>query len=221
LRILDKGFIDLIDHMGDDNTVVSAARVSVLGHTKGEIRDGELIRYLLDNNHTSPFEHVTFQFLVKCPIFVARQWMRHRTWSYNEVSRRYTSDNIEFYIPNKLRRQSIGDKQMSEGTISALDARNISKDIEDHVSDSCYLYRKMITYGIAREQARMVLPTNLYTSFYATVDLHNLFHFMKLRNHPHAQEEVRVYAEAMESLIEPIVPISLGAWKTIIKGGSN
>jgi len=218
VKVLDKGFIELEDHMGDDNAVVSAARVSHLGESKGTEKDTELIRYLLENGHTSPFEHVQFKFMVKCPIFVARQWMRHRTWSYNETSRRYTSENIEFHIPEELRQQSPANKQ------SSLDAINkqISDDgiavISEVTSLALNSYEYLLQLGIAREQARMVLPTNLYTSFYGTIDLHNLFHFLELRNDSHTQKETRMYAEAIETLIEPIVPISYKIWKELKHG---
>ena len=213
MQVLDKGFIELIAHMGDDNTVVSAARVSYLGETKGLEQDTQLIKYLLKNRHTSPFEQVEFQFMVKCPLFVRSQWMRHRTWSYNEVSRRYTSDEIEFHVPSEIRLQSNDNKQMSAGIMEnpglIIDAMKTSALM-------CYeMYEGMIRLGVAREQARMILPQSMYTKFYAKVDLHNLFHFLELRNHEHAQPEIRLYAQAIEELIKPIVPISYEAWKGV------
>ena len=213
MQVLDKGSIELLSHMGDDSTVVSSARVSYLGSTKGAEQDEKLIRYLLKNRHTSPFEQVEFQFLVKCPIFVARQWHRHRTWSYNEVSRRYTAENIEFYFPKELRAQSEDNKQMSAGIL--INANSYIGVMETHAVLSLNLYNRMIEAGIVREQARMILPMSMYTSFYAKTDLHNLFHFLSLRNHPHAQEEIRVYAQAIEELIKPIVPVSYKAWKEL------
>lgn len=211
IQVLDKGFIELVNHMGDDNTVVSAARVSHLGESKGKEKDEVLIKYLLENHHTSPFEHVIFQFMVKCPLFVRSQWMRHRTWSYNEVSRRYTSETIEFFVPAVLRAQSKEDTQSSIGAIDKNESTiNIIKQFNE-ISFSTY--DLLLETGVCREQARMVLPQNLYTKFYATVDLHNLFHFLELRNTEHAQEEIRVYAQAIEELIEPIVPISFKIWK--------
>lgn len=214
MKVLDKGFVELLAHMGDDNTVVNSARVSYLGESKGIEQDTKLIKYLIKNRHTSPFEQVEFQFMVKCPIFVARQWHRHRTWSYNEVSRRYTSEDIDFYIPSELRAQSNHNKQMSEGII---EDNSLLSGIEMHCNISFDLYNILVAAGVAREQARMILPQNMYTKFYAKVDLHNLLHFLGLRNHSHAQEEIKAYASAIESLIQPIIPISFDAWKSLDK----
>ncbi len=210
MKVLDKGFIELIDSMGSDNTIVNAARVSYLGNSKGEESDRKLIRYLLKNGHTSPFEQVEFQFRVKCPLFVARQWMRHRTWNYNEISRRYTSEDIDFYTQMELRKQSTDNKQMSDGILE--DDKEMLAHILFHSETSLELYNYLVENGVAREQARMVLPQNMYTSFYAKTDLHNLFHFLKLRNHEHSQYEIRVYAEAIEELIKPIVPVAFDEW---------
>lgn len=215
MEILDKGSIELVDHLGNDNTIVSAARVSYLGHSKGFEKDRQLIKYLLQNNHTSPFEQVEFQFLVKCPVFVARQWMRHRTWSYNEISRRYTSDNIEFHYPATLRLQDNDDKQSSAGILS--DSAGLLKALTVQTEGAYRLYEMFLTAGVCREQARMILPLNVYTSFYAKTDLHNLFHFIELRNSSHAQYEIRVYADAIEKLIEPIVPIAYSEWIALRK----
>lgn len=216
MDVLDKGYVELLDSMGTDNTVVSAARVSHLGESKGIQKDAELIRYLMKERHTSPFEHVVFQFRIKCPLFVARQWMRHRTWSYNEVSRRYTSEEIDFYIPEFLRNQSDANKQSSEN-ISEYSS-NLIMDMENIVDNCMKAYNEMISLGIAREQARMILPQNMYTTFYGTVDLHNLFHFLELRRSPHAQEEIKVYAHAIEKLISKKVPICYKAWLDKMEG---
>jgi len=216
MLVLDKGFIELIAHMGDDNTVVSAARVSYLGESKGLEQDAKLIKYLLKNKHTSPFEQVEFQFMVKCPLFVRSQWMRHRTWSYNEVSRRYTSDEIEFHVPSEIRLQSDDNKQMSAGL---MENPGLIIDAIKSSALMCYeMYEGMLRLGVAREQARMILPQSMYTKFYAKVDLHNLFHFLELRLHLHAQPEIRLYAQAIEELIKPIVPISYKTWKELNNG---
>lgn len=217
MDVLDKGFVELVNYMGDDNTVISAARVSHLGESKGKQADEKLIKYLMSHGHTSPFEQVEFQFRAKAPIFVARQWMRHRTWSYNEVSRRYTSEEIDFYIPQELRYQSVSDKQASENVLSDPWAKTLIKSIEKNSEGSYRLYEILLENGVCREQARMVLPVNMYTSFYAKTNLHNLFHFLELRNSPHAQYEIRVYAEAIEKIIEPIVPVSYHIWKELKK----
>lgn len=213
MKILDKGSIELLAHMGDDNSIVNAARVSYLGESKGDDQDRKLIGYLLKNKHTSPLEQVEFQFMVKCPVFVVRQWHRHRTWNYSEVSRRYTSEDIEFHFPDILRRQSKDNKQVSyvDETYRGLSDQYIEM-MKFSASFSYDLYIKMIDAGFAREQAREVLPQNMYVSFYAKTDLHNLLHFIELRNHPHAQYEIKVYAQAMEQLIMPIVPVAYSEW---------
>ncbi len=213
MNVLDRGFVELIDHLGNDNTIVSAARVSYLGKSKGQEKDKELIEYLMVNKHTSPFEQVEFQFLVKCPIFVARQWMRHRTWSYNEVSRRYTSDDIDYYLPEELYYQSESNKQASSTPLPKELSKRLINGIKVQSEGALRAYELLLNNGISREHARMVLPLNLYTSFYAKTDLHNLFHFLELRRSSHAQKEIRLYAMAIEKLIEPIVPVSFNLWK--------
>jgi len=218
VNVLDHGVVELIDHMGNDNTIVNAARVSYLGNSKGEDSDRKLIRYLLENSHSSPFEQVEFQFIVKCPIIVVRQWHRHRTWSYNEVSRRYTSEDISFHIPFSLRKQSEKNRQSSYNSLDEDFEKktwDYIEEIKSHAASDYNLYMRMIESGVAREQARMVLPQNMYTSYYAKTDLHNLFHFIKLRNSDHAQYEIKVYAEAIEKLIQPIVPVAFEEWKKL------
>lgn len=214
MQVLDKGYVVLVSHMGDDRTVVNAARVS-FNKQVSELseKDEKLIKYLYINRHTSPFEHVTFTFEIKCPLFVARQWMRHRTWSYNEISRRYTSDEIDFYIPHELRKQADSDRQASTDVV--VDFGNVypRSIIYEHSYSSLALYRSLLLKGVAREQARMVLPQNMYTTFYATVNLHNLFHFLTLRNSEHAQYEIRVYADALEEIIKDVVPISYQVYR--------
>lgn len=217
-NVLDKGFVELVANLGNDLTVVSAARVSHLGESKGVEKDKKLIEYLIQNNHTSPFEQVEFQFMVKCPIFVARQWMRHRTWNYNEVSRRYTSEDIDFYIPDMLYDQSLTDTQASERPIYKEEADRLIKMITTMTESSYRSYEMLLNNGVSREQARIILPLNMYTSFYAKTDLHNLFHFLELRNSPHAQMEIQVYAQTIEEIIKPIVPISYKAWKDFKNG---
>lgn len=212
MRLLDRGFVELLDHMGNDNTVVSAARVSYLGESKGTVQDAKLIHYLMRHRHTSPFEQVEFQFRVKCPLFVRSQWHRHRTWSYNEVSRRYTSENIEFYTPTNLRVQAEDNKQASlNATVHVADR------VFGHSFKSLELYNEFIENGVAREQARMVLPQNMYTTFYAKTDLHNLLHFIGLRSDEHSQWEIRQYSDAMLKIIAPIVPWSVDAYLSTLE----
>lgn len=212
VNVLDRGFVILQDVMGDDMAIVNAARVSRLGESKGATADKKLIFYLLKTwpKHTSPFEMVEFKFHVKCPIFIARQWMRHRTWSFNEVSRRYTSENIEFHIPDLWRRQSKRNKQGSSGPSEI----NYSNELRELTSLAVKAYSSAIDNGIAREQARMFLPQAMYTEFVAKVDAHNLMHFLRLRMSHHAQHEMQLYARAIfDHFFEPVLPWTAEAFR--------
>lgn len=214
IKVLDHGFVRLVDHMGNDLAVVRSARVSYDAEPRGDGTDEKLIRYLLRNNHTSPFESVNFTFEIKCPIFVARQWHRHRTWRYNEVSARYTELPEEFYVPEveQITTQSTSNKQMR--TTEQHPAAYAFRDaIMIRNSEAFATYKWMLAEGAPRELARSVLPVGTYTRYFGTVDLHNLFHFLRLRLHTHSQYEIRVYAEAILQLIEPIVPVSVSAFK--------
>lgn len=200
IPVLDKGFVELQDVMGNDNAIVAAARVSYLGESKGEVQDKKLIDYLMRHEHTSPFEMVQFKLRVKCPLFIARQWQRHRTWHYmsvNEVSRRYTSEEIEFYVPDVWRVQHQSSKQCSDGAAETALQEKFTQQLQQQIEQAINLYQNLVEQGIAREQARMVLPQNMYTTFIANVNAHNLLHFLKLRLDGHAQYEIRVYAEAI------------------------
>lgn len=217
IKVLDHGLIRLVEHMGSDLSIVRNARVSYDGEWRtgdDEGKDAKLIRYLLKNRHTSPFEAVSFTFEVKAPIFVFRQWHRHRTWSFNEISARYAELPEEFYVPapDQVTTQSVSNKQMrtteqhprADDWVQLIDAAN---------RNAFTLYRSMLGDGVPRELARSVLPVGTYSHMFATVDLHNLFHFLRLRLHEHAQYEIRVYAEAMLALIEPLVPVAVAAFK--------
>lgn len=208
------GFVELITISGDDNSVVSAARTSYMGETKGPEADKKLLFYLMRNRHSTPFEFVEVVWRVKCPLFVARQWMRHRTFSFNEVSRRYTSEDLSFYLPSKWRTQSKANKQGSSGEVDNFLNNQISVDYEQFVWESLRLYNEWVDKGVSREMARMVLPTSLYTQFYAKSNLRNLLHFIGLRSDSHAQEEIRLYSDAMLTMIEPYVPWTVEAYKT-------
>lgn len=217
VRLLDHGHVRLVDHMGSDLAIVRNARVSYdaewrTGEDDG--KDAKLIAYLVKNRHTSPFEAVSFTFDVKAPIFVFRQWHRHRTWSFNEVSARYAELPEEFYVPeaDKLTTQAASNKQMrtDEKHPRAYDWRHLMKSHNEVTFD---LYRSMLQDGVPRELARAVLPVATYSHMFATVDLHNLMHFLKLRLHEHAQYEIRVYAQAMLQLIEPVVPVAVAAFR--------
>lgn len=219
IDVLDHGFVRLVDHMGDDLSVVRSARVSYdaewrTGEDAG--KDEKLIRYLMRNKHTSPFEAVTFTFEVKAPIFVFRQWHRHRTWSFNEISARYSELPEEFYVPDPqlIGVQSAHNKQMREipEGYSLDNATLCSRQIKSLCSNAFRVYKDLLDAGVPRELARSVLPVATYSHMFATVDLHNLFHFLRLRLHEHAQYEIRVYAEAILSLIRPIVPVSVNAF---------
>jgi thymidylate synthase (FAD) len=230
IKLLDHGHVGLFESMGSDLSIVRNARVSYDAEWRAgedEGKDRKLIHYLLKNGHTSPFESVQFTFDIKAPIFVFRQWHRHRTWSYNEISARYAELPQEMYVPDphKLGAQSASNKQMR-------DVKELSpQELEEAISSSNIIrlanqdgyatYKKLIARGIPRELARGVLPVNTFSHMFATVDLHNLFHFLRLRLHAHAQYEIRVYAEAMLTLIEPIVPVAVAAFREHILGVKN
>jgi len=220
IDVLDHGFVRLVDSMGSDLSVVRSARVSYdaewrTGEDAG--KDEKLIRYLIKNRHTSPFESATFTFEVKAPIFVFRQWHRHRTWSFNEVSARYSELPDEFYVPalDQITTQSTSNKQMRTTKINK-NADVIERRIRTNNNRSFETYRYLLEDGCPRELARTVLPVGTYSHMFATVDLHNLFHFLRLRMHDHSQYEIRVYAEAILRLIEPIVPVSVKSFKETI-----
>ncbi|QSH42222.1 FAD-dependent thymidylate synthase [Lentisphaerota bacterium ZTH] len=201
-----QGWVGLIDHLGNETTAVNAARVS-FGKIKTEMddRDITLLEYLIDNRHTSPLEHVVFTFSIHCPLFVRGQWHRHRTWSYNEISRRYTEVDLEFYTPPALRRQAQNNRQASVSDES-FDDEALRAMIADHNRKSFELYENLLEQGVCREQARGVLPQNMMVTFWGTVDLSNLLHFLELRDSEHAQWEIREYAIAIKKLIKPLIP---------------
>lgn len=217
IKVLDHGLVRLVNQMGSDLAIVRNARVSYnaewrAGEDAG--KDAKLIHYLLKNGHTSPFESVGFTFEVKAPIFVLRQWHRHRTWSYNEVSARYSELPMEFYVPEPrhITTQSKDNKQMRTQDPHPM-AEAFASGIHGCCQMAFRLYQDLLNAGCPRELARGVLPVNTYSHMFATVDLHNLFHFLRLRLHAHAQYEIRVYAEAMLFLIEPIVPVAIAAFR--------
>lgn len=213
INCLDKGFVRLVDVMGSDAAIVQAARVSYADGTKTINQDRGLIRYLLRHKHTSPLEMVEFKFHLKMPMFIARQHIRHRTANVNEVSARYSVMPDEFYLPSTIRGQSDKNKQCSEGVI---ENSHFSAILEESCYDSYHVYETAIDQGVSREQARMVLPINLYTEMYWKIDLHNLLHYIRLRNHSHAQAEIQEYAKAMLDLITPIVPLTVEAFNDYV-----
>lgn len=213
-KVLDHGHVRLVDHMGDDLSVVRAARVSYAAEPRGDGSDEKLIHYLMKNCHTSPFESVVFTFEIKAPIFVFRQWHRHRTWSFNEVSARYTELPNEFYVPDadQIGMQSSSSKQARVAG-EREDAVIVRSRLKRQCIEAFATYDKLLSLSVPRELARIVLPVATYSAMFATVNLHNLFHFLKLRQHPDAQYEIRVYAEAMLEFIEPFVPTCVAAFK--------
>lgn len=208
--------VDLVSSMGDDLSIVNAARVSYGGYSdEWKDRDARLIKYLLKNKHTSPFEHVTFTFYVKVPIFIARQWMRHRTWSYNEVSYRYKQPEMEFFVPHKWRQQSNDNKQVTEGEIDAQAQRQATTYANAAYEHAKHTYQELLDLGVGRELARMVLPVGIYTEFYGTVNLHNLLKFIELRDHEHAQPEIAWCAKRLRELAEAAVPRTISIWEEL------
>jgi len=219
---LDKGFVKLVDFCGSDQRIVQAARVSYGDGTKSVREDKGLIDYLMRNLHTSPFEQVSFTFHVKMPIFIARQVVRHRTAKLNEISGRYSIIKDEFYVPDESRmlKQSSDNKQGS--SLDLID--NPADHIEQMQNEHSFLYANYEDYlesGMAKELARINLPLSTYTEWYWTIDAHNLFHFLKLRLDPHAQYEVRVFAQAKYDLIKPIVPYACESFERHILNGKK
>lgn len=222
INVLDHGLVRLVDSMGNDLSIVRNARVSYdAAWRAGENEKGDkgLLSYLYKNGHNTPFEAVTFTFEIKAPIFVFRQWHRHRTQSYNELSARYRVLSEEFYVPEleQITMQSADNKQMrtTEQNPSAAIIQGI---ISKTNTASFASYHKMIELGCPRELARSVLPVGTYSHMFATMNLHNLFHFLGERLHPHAQHEIMVYAQAILELIEPIVPHSVALFKQKLEG---
>jgi thymidylate synthase (FAD) len=219
IKVLDHGHVRLVAYMGNDQAIVRSARVSYDAEPRNDGSDEKLIHYLLRNGHTSPFESVNFTFDVKAPIFVFRQWHRHRTWSYNEVSARYTALPEEFYVPelDHIGEQSKTNKQMrvftDGGEADFTTRRRMQDEMWMAATAAFKVYRRLIDHGCPRELARAVLPVSTYSHMFASVDLHNLFHFLKLRLHEHAQYEIRVYAEAMLEIISLIVPVAVAAFR--------
>lgn len=223
INCLDKGHVTLIDVMPRlvpedqktaDSAIVQAARVSYGQGTKSINEDRGLIRYLMRHQHTTPMEMVEFKFRMKLPICIARQAIRHRTSNVNEISGRYSVLSDEFYIPdpNDVRSQSKINKQGGEEFVTQEEADLFRMDLKELSENAYALYQSYIDKGVSREQARMLLPVNLYTEWYWKIDLHNLLHFLALRCDSHAQKEIRVFGEAILDLIRPIVPFACEAW---------
>ena len=221
ISLLDHGFVELIEALGSDLTVVNSARVS-FGKRKTQLDNGDhkLIRYLADHKHWSPFRHVQLQFHCKVPEFVARQWYKHVVGivysegqtvdhAWNELSLRYiNASDIDVYVPETFRQQSTDNKQASTDTPVADPDERLKGAYQEHCEKALALYKQLIDSGVAREQARAVLPLALYTEFYWTASLQAVVNFIRLRKHPTAQYEIRTYANAIETLTQYVVPVS-------------
>lgn len=229
IKCLDHGYVRYIDHMGTDKTIVEAARVSYKSPSKGDEQDKKLLQYLWKNKHTSPFEMCKLQLNIKLPIFVMRQYVRHRMQNLNEMSARYTQLPNEFYIPDAWRPQDTKNKQGSVETenwnpyikygIKSIDEngvnsgpKNATECLTDFCESSYKLYEDMLEAGIAREMARMVLPVNIYTEIYCCWDLKNLIHFIGLRDDSHAQAEIVEYGRAIKKIAKELFPWAVEAY---------
>jgi len=224
------GSVSLVESMGTDLTIVNSARVSFGGHKDTlDDKDKKLIRYLIKHNHTSTLEHCSVTFRIKVPLYVRSQHHRHRTWAYNEISRRYTQENLEFFSPKLFRTQHVSNRQASNSNdlvdptifvyLSNEDCEQFPKQaselMAEHHAESVFLYNKLILAGVCREQARGVLPQNLYTEYYATANLNNILKFIGLRTHEGAQEEIQVVAKAMLKILEDLYPETIKAYQEV------
>ncbi|MBA4311861.1 MAG: thymidylate synthase (FAD) [Chlorobiaceae bacterium] len=223
-KCLNAGFVRLVDFMGGDESIVQAARVSYGKGTKSVNEDRILLRYLMRHMHTTPFEMVELKFHVKLPIFVARQWIRHRTANVNELSGRYSIMKDEFYVPSAdtIKRQSINNKQgRSDEEISPELQQKILSILLQDQQTSYNHYEELLNDNIARELARVNLPLSLYTEWYWKIDLHNLLHFLHLRMDKHAQFEIRIYAETMGEIVKRIAPMAWEAFEDYVFYGER
>ena len=227
MPVLDHGFIRVVDYMGDDAAICQAARVSYGKGTKSVQNDEGLIRYLMRHWHSTPFEMCEVKLHVKLPVFVARQWIRHRTANVNEYSARYSILDREFYIPapEHIAAQSVVNNQGRGEALTGAEAARVLDILKTDSERSYDNYQAMISddgqRGLARELARMNLPTNIYTQWYWKVDLHNLLHFLRLRADAHAQYEIRVYADAICSVVADWVPFAYAAFEDYRLGGAT
>ena len=221
VKCLDKGFVRLVDSMGGDDAIVQAARVSYGKGTSKLSQDRGLIRYLMRHRHTTPFEMVEFKFHCKMPIFVARQWVRHRTANINEYSLRYSEARDEFYYPESkhIQFQSALNKQGRSGNVPKQLTDKVMKYFKEISERSFDMYKELNEAGLARELIRAILPVNLYTEWYWKNDLHNLLHFIGLRSDSHAQYEIRVYSDAMADAVKKVAPFAWEAYQDYVISG--
>ena len=221
IKCLDKGFVRLVDSMGGDDAIVQSARVSYGKGTSKVSQDRGLIRYLMRHRHTTPFEMVEFKFHCKMPIFVARQWVRHRTANINEYSLRYSEARDEFYFPDPdhIEFQSTLNKQGRMGEVDEDLKKKVQAYFKEISDRSFEIYCELNEAGVARELARAILPVNLYTEWYWKNDLHNLLHFIGLRSDGHAQYEIRVFSDAMATYVKQVAPFAWEAYQDyVVKG---
>jgi len=221
IKCLDKGFVRLVDSMGGDDAIVQAARVSYGQGTSKVSQDRGLIRYLMRHRHTTPFEMVEFKFHCKMPIFVARQWVRHRTANINEYSLRYSEARDEFYMPDRehIQFQSALNKQGRMGEVPPELKQKVLDSFKEISERSFAIYSELNEAGVARELARSILPVNLYTEWYWKNDLHNLLHFVGLRSDSHAQYEIRVFSDAMAESVQAVAPFAWEAYQDYVVNG--
>lgn len=212
IKVLDYGFVRYVDHMGSDLRIVEAARISYQSPSKGDEADKKLLHYLWKNKHTSPFEMCKVTFDIKLPIFVMRQFVRHRMQNLNEVSARYTELPEEFYIPEVWRMQDTKNKQSSIAGQTEAPHHMYSNWLREQCKESYLTYQALLSNGVAREMARMVLPVNIYTQCYSTWDLKNLLHFISLRDDSHAQAEIQAYGRAIKDIVSELFPWTLEAY---------
>lgn len=233
IQVLDHGFLRVVDYMGDDEAIVQAARVSYGRGTKQVSNDAGLINYLMRHRHTTPFEMCEIKFHMKLPLFVARQWIRHRTANVNEYSARYSVLDREFYFPayENLAAQAFANRQGREEVLEGREAEEVLNLLKDDANRAYDHYIEMLNEdeygntidpqrrGLSRELARMNLPLNIYTQWYWKIDLHNLLHFVSLRADPHAQYEIRAYADVILDIIKRWVPYTYDAFENYIVTG--
>jgi thymidylate synthase (FAD) len=224
INVGNAGFIKLVDcmprvipkeceEMMCDFAIVQAARVSLDQGTKNVEQDSKLIDFLIKHKHTSPFEMVKFKFHVKCPIFIQRQWIRHRTANVNEISGRYSVLKPEFYVPDKICVQGEFNKQMSGEEIKDQGVIDLFDKYIETANKQYSLYNELIEKGVSKEMARIGLPLNMYTEFYWCIDLHNLLNFIRLRSAPNAQPEIRQYSDAIKELIRNLCPHTIKSFE--------
>lgn len=224
INIGTNGFVRLVDcmpriipnnckHLMCDHAIVQAARVSFNEGLKTPEKDTRLIDFLVRHKHTSPFEMVKFKFHIKAPIFVQRQWIRHRTANVNEISGRYSVLNPEFYIPDKIYDQGKLNKQMSGNEINNKNTKDLFDDYMRQSIKMYSMYKRLVEHGVSRETARIGLPVNMYTEFYWCIDLHNLMNFIKLRSADNAQSEIKEYSDSMKELISDLCPNTIESFK--------